>query len=118
MAPAAGLEPATYWLTANRSTTELCRNNNLIIHEFFNNFKTFFYFFRKIGSLFDEPIFIISIQFEEPQLGSSLLLFALVRIQKSPKVASNQLPIESKQINLVEVNSYPRQKFFVVLRHY
>lgn len=26
MAPAAGLEPATYWLTANRSTTELCRN--------------------------------------------------------------------------------------------
>jgi hypothetical protein len=25
MAPAAGLEPATYWLTANRSTTELCR---------------------------------------------------------------------------------------------
>ena len=26
VAPAAGLEPATYWLTANRSTTELCRN--------------------------------------------------------------------------------------------
>lgn len=26
MAPAAGLEPATYWLTANRSTAELCRN--------------------------------------------------------------------------------------------
>lgn len=26
LAPAAGLEPATYWLTANRSTIELRRN--------------------------------------------------------------------------------------------
>ena len=34
LAPAAGLEQATYWLTANRSTTELCRNTDLIIASF------------------------------------------------------------------------------------
>lgn len=34
LAPAAGLEPATYWLTANRSTTELCRNMSCIIASF------------------------------------------------------------------------------------
>ena len=31
MAPATGLEPVTYWLTANRSTTELRRNTCRII---------------------------------------------------------------------------------------
>ena len=31
MAPATGLEPVTYWLTANRSTTELRRNTKGII---------------------------------------------------------------------------------------
>ena len=32
LAPRAGLEPATYWLTANRSTTELCRNTVLPLY--------------------------------------------------------------------------------------
>lgn len=31
MAPATGLEPVTYWLTANRSTAELRRNTLAII---------------------------------------------------------------------------------------
>lgn len=31
MAPATGLEPVTYWLTANRSTTELRRNTPGIV---------------------------------------------------------------------------------------
>lgn len=31
LAPATGLEPVTYWLTANRSTTELRRNTKGII---------------------------------------------------------------------------------------
>ena len=32
MAPATGLEPVTYWLTANRSTAELRGNTRLSIH--------------------------------------------------------------------------------------
>ena len=40
MAPAAGLEPATYWLTANRSTTELCRNTTVIVHQIIHAVKT------------------------------------------------------------------------------
>ena len=32
LAPATGLEPVTYWLTANRSTTELRGNTKLSIH--------------------------------------------------------------------------------------
>lgn len=31
LAPATGLEPVTYWLTANRSTTELRRNTRVSI---------------------------------------------------------------------------------------